>query len=347
MWPLEAASDLPRIETVRQLADWLRLDPEHLLWFADLQDRNSHAPHGTLAHYHLRLQPKPGSSSVRVIEAPKTRLKAIQRQILEEVLQSVPLHDAVHGFRKHRSIATFAAPHAGRAAVLRMDLKEFFPSISGPRVQAMFRTLGYPESVADLLGGLCTSTIPKGAWRSVASAVDAEELNHLRMLYERPHLPQGAPTSPALANLCAFRLDRRLVGLAHVAGAAYTRYADDLAFSGNKAFARSAQRFAAQAAAIAAEEGFTVQHRKTRFMRASVRQHVAGLTVNEHVTLARKDLEQLEAILTNCVRYGPETQNRRDHPDFQRYLQGRVAFVAMVVPGKAAPFQALLQQIVW
>ncbi len=349
MRPLPVAPNLPRVEIIRDLADWLRLDLEHLLWFADVRDGNN-ARHAApaLSHYHLRLLRKSGTTpGFRVLEAPKARLKAIQRQILHELLEHVPLHDAVHGFRRDRSIRTFAAPHAGKEAVLRLDLRDFFPSISGPRIQSLFRTLGYPEAVADLLGGLCTTTVPKRLWRPLTPELHIEEAQVLSELYARPHLPQGAPTSPALANLCAFRLDRRLAGLAHAAGAAYTRYADDLAFSGDPAFARRAERFAAHVAAIVLEEGFAVNHLKTRLMRASVRQHVAGLTVNTAVNVKRSDLKQLEAVLTNCVRHGPAAQNRAGHLDFRRYLEGRVAFVAMVHRGKAEPLRELLQRIIW
>ncbi len=109
----------------------------------------------------------------------------------------------------------------GSAVQLRMDLADFFPCMSGARVQSAFRTLGYPEPVADLLGGI------------------------------RPQCPQGAPTWPALANLCAFRLACRLTGLADWLGATYSRYADDPAFSGGAEFARRAEYVSAMVAAIA------------------------------------------------------------------------------------------------
>src|SRR5581483_5861291 len=139
-------------------------------------------------------------------------------------------------------------------AVLRIDLQDFFPSVAGVRTQAFFRTAGYPETVADLLGGICTNATPRAVLRTLP--VEA------RGVYSRPHLPQGAPTSPALANICAYRVDCRLAGLAQKAGAQYTRYADDLAFSGNENFARRAERFSIHIAAILLEEGFAVNHRK-------------------------------------------------------------------------------------
>jgi len=167
------------------------------------------------------------------------------------------------------------------------------------------------------------------------------------MLYERPHLPQGAPTSPSLANLMAHRLDCRLNGLAKSAGAAYTRYADDLAFSGGEPFHHRVERFALHAAAITLEEGLAVNHRKTRMMRQGVRQQLAGVVVNRKPNLRRKDLELLEAVLFNCIRSGPMSQNRTGVANFRAHLEGRVGFVRMINPIRGLQFQALLQDIDW
>ena len=344
MRPFAGTSTRVDLASARELADWLRLDPEQLLWFADLQDRNASTSVPLLSHYTTRILAKPYGTT-RLLEIPKQRLRSMQRQILKEILNPISLHPAVHGFCKGRSILSFASPHIGRQAVLRLDLQDFFPSISGPRIQAVFRTLGYPEPVADLLGGLCTTTTPRRTWRNTGLQLSAEELQRARVLYTRPHLPQGAPTSPALSNLCAFRLDCRIAALAQAAGVTYTRYADDLAFSGEAPFARGADRFARLVFRIISDEGFSPHYRKTRLMRPSVRQHLAGLTLNVHPNLSRRDFDLLEATLTNCVRYGPNTQNRDQHPDFQRHLEGRVAFASMVNATRAAQLRALLAQI--
>ncbi len=145
----------------------------------------------------------------------------------------------------------------------------------------------------------------------------------------------------------AYRLDCRLFGLARSAGAVYTRYADDLAFSGGEAFERAVDRFAAHAAAISLEEGFQVNHRKTRIMRQGVRQQLAGIVVNQKAGLRRRDIELLEAILTNCVRFGPRSQNRAGHPDFHGHLEGRVGFVSMIDPLKGQRLKALFEAIQW
>jgi hypothetical protein len=274
-------------------------------------------------------------------------LKELQRQILAELLEKIPPHPAVHGFRKGRSIQTFAAAHVGKRVVLRMDLQNFFPSISEARIQTLFRTAGYPEAVADLLGGICTNATPREVWRASANEMDPHALWDLRKLYARPHLPQGAPTSPALANLCAYRFDCRLDGLAKAAGAEYTRYADDLAFSGGEAFERRVQHFATRVAAISMEEGFDVNHRKTRVMRQGVRQHLAGLVTNQRVNIMRADYDNLKAILTNCIRHGPESQNRSGHSRFQAHLDGRIGFVETIHPEKGQRLRALFERIVW
>jgi hypothetical protein len=226
-----------------------------------------------------------------------------------------------------------------------MDLEDFFPSLSGARVQTFFRTAGYPEQVADLLGGICTNATPRDVWKGLDA--DVNQLWETRALYARPHLPQGAPGSPALANLCAYRVDCRLSGLAKAAGGEYTRYADDLAFSGSKDFERGVERFSIHVAVILQEEGFRVNHRKTRIMRGGVRQHLAGLVVNERVNVRRSDFDALKAVLTNCVRLGPESQNREGHPSFKSHLEGRVAFVDSINLNKGNRLRAILERIVW
>jgi RNA-directed DNA polymerase len=138
-----------------------------------------------------------------------------------------------------------------------------------------------------------------------------------------------------------------LSGLAKASGAVYTRYADDLAFSGDQKFGRCVGRFAVQAAAILLEEGFHVHHRKTRVMRRGVRQHLAGLVINEHVNVVRADFDRLKAILTNCVRHGAESQNREGHAAFRMHLDGRVGFVEMVNPAKGKRLRRIFEGIEW
>ena len=348
MLPVAAASDwnIPRIESKAELATWLNLTASELDWYADLKGINRKQRDPRLTHYHYTILTKT-SGKIRLIEAPKQHLRHIQRRILTHILDRVPAHPGAHGFVKGRSIQTFAAPHVGRAVVLRMDLENFFPSFPARRIQAFFRTIGYPEPVADILGGLCTNAVNFASWKPPAFNMAPDTFNDARRLYSRPHLPQGAPTSPALANLCSYRLDCRLAGLAKSVGAIYTRYADDLAFSGDREFAARADRASTSVAAILLESGFSVNHRKTRIMRPGVRQHLAGLVTNQRLNVPRDEVDRLKAILTNCIRHGWESQNRAAHADFRSHLAGRVAFVQSIHPAKGSRLRKLLEQIQW
>lgn len=348
MLPVAAASDwsVTLIESQAELAAWLNLTLSELEWYADLKGLNRKQSDSRLTHYHYTFQARK-SGGVRLIEAPKQHLREIQRRILTRILDGIPAHPAAHGFVKGRSIKTFAAPHVGRAVVLRMDLQDFFPSFPARRVQAFFRTVGYPESVADLLGGLCTNAVHLKSWKIAQFNALPETFNEVRRLYSRPHLPQGAPTSPALANLCCYRLDCRLIGLARSAGAIYTRYADDLAFSGDRDFGARAERFSTSVAAILQESGFSVNHHKTRIMRRGVRQRLAGLVTNERLNVPREEFDRLKAILTNCIRHGWENQNRVGHADFRAHLAGTIVFVESINEAKGRRLRELFEQIRW
>ena len=348
MQPVAAAEawDLPAIDSPGDLAKWLGLDPGELRWFADLKALGYKRSDERLRHYHYRILTK-RFGSVRLIEAPKPRLKDLQRQILLWILEKISPHPAVHGFVKGRSIKTFVAPHVGQRVVLRMDLRDFFPTFGGVRIQDLFRTLGYPEAVADLLGGICTNAAPRDIWNEISKVLGAVRVEEARRLYARPHLPQGAPTSPALANISFYRIDCRLSGLAESAGARYTRYADDLAFSGLEEFEKGVERFGLHVAAILLEAGFAVNHRKTRVMPQGVRQHLAGLVTNQRPNIVRHHFDRLKAVLTNCVRLGPESQNRERRPRFRAHLKGCVAFVEMINPGKGKRLRKIFERIQW
>jgi hypothetical protein len=348
MQPVAAAAewDVPPIESIGALADWFNVAPDALLWFADLKGHAYKTKVPRLGHYHYRVLTKK-SGAIRLIEVPKPRLKELQRQILAHIIDKIPPHSSAHGFVKSRSVKTFLLPHVGQRAVLKMDLQNFFPSIPGARIQTIFRMLGYPESVADLLGGICTNAVPRHVWNAASSDADRPHVQEACLLHTRPHLPQGAPTSPALANICAYRMDCRLTGLARSAGAEYTRYADDLAFSGGEAFERGVERFSAHVAAVLLEEGFSVNHRKTRIMRQGVRQRLAGLVANERINVMRTDFDQLKATLHNCVRLGAQSQNRTAHPRFRAHLDGRIGWVESVNPAKGQRLRMIFDKIDW
>ncbi|MGH3991181.1 MAG: reverse transcriptase family protein [Pseudonocardiaceae bacterium] len=286
----------------------------------------------------------------RVIERPKARLKATQRRVLHEVLDWIPAHNAAHGFTRGRSARSHAALHTGRFVVLRFDLEDFFASVSAGRVYGIFRTAGYPEPVAHTLTGLCTNAVPVDEWAAVPRPTTEPSIAAHHRLGRRlatPHLPQGAPTSPALANLAAFGLDRRLAGLAAALGATYSRYADDLTLSGSRLLVRRAAGLRATVATIAREEGFAVNQRKSRLTTRAGRQRVCGVVVNDRMNLARAEYDVLKATLHNAARRGPAGQNRAGVPDFRAHLLGRIAWVESLHPERGERLRTAFARIGW
>lgn len=295
-------------------------------------------------HYRCRLLAK-RSGGWRLLEVPEPYLMAMQRRLLHGLLAHLPAHEAACGYTSGRSVIDHARAHEGQPVLLKFDLQDFFTAVRASRVHALFATLGYPEQVSRELTALCTTATPEPVLRRLHSEGGLPWMQVLRL--REAHLPQGAPTSPALANLCAFRLDLRLEGLAHALGGRYTRYADDVVISGGEHLRRHRVRIEAWVARIVGEEGFALNLRKSRCVGAGARQQVCGVVVNQHVNLPRDEFDRLKAILHQCVRDGPHGQNRGQVPNWREHLRGRVAWSAQLNPAKAQRLQRLYEQIDW
>lgn len=329
--------------TAGEVADWLHITTRELDWFAGTYGKRSLRSECRLEHFRYRWIIKT-SGGHRLLEIPKSRLKDIQRQILDEILSKIPPHPAAHAYRHGRSIASSVTPHVGKRIVIHVDLREFFPSVRASQVHAIFRTAGYPERVASILTGICTNMTPRNVFVS-AEVPCADDYRWKR--YGSPHLPQGAPTSPALANLAAFWLDCRLSGLARKIGADYTRYADDLVFSGGAELDRCASRFRVLVAAIVHHEGFEIRLHKTREMRSGSRQQIAGITLNQHLNIPRHEYDLLRAIFHNCRVHGPASQNQGNREHFREHLLGRLAYWSTICPERTRKLRAMFDLIVW
>ena len=343
-WPVHPLHDLADV------AELLGTDLEHLDWYADRQGRQRHEPAGHLQLYRRRWLPRPGRVP-RLLEVPTPRLRAVQRLLLDRVLGPVPAHPAAHGFVPGRSAVTGAAQHTGADVVLTLDLAAFFATVTSGRVHATLRTAGYPEPVVALLTGLVTTRATRDDLATMPPGGTDASRHQLRGTLAAAHLPQGAPTSPHLANLGAQRLDRRLAGYAAVAGAGYTRYADDLTFSGGPEVARRVRALQHGIERIVADEGFVVHPTKTRVRGRGARQTVTGIVVNRGTSLPRAELDALRARLTNAARRGPSAADLAAFDDdrvaLRAHLTGRVAWVAQVHPAKGARLAALLAAVDW
>jgi RNA-directed DNA polymerase len=320
-----AENDLPPLDSPAKLAEAMGLTLPELRWLA------FHREAATSIHYRRFTIPK-RDGTPRAIWAPLPKLKAAQRWILRNVVERLPVHGATHGFLADRSIATNAAVHAGAEVVLKVDLKDFFPTVTFRRAKGIFRRAGYRDQIATLLALVCTE-----APREI---VEHEGKTYFVALGPRC-LPQGAPTSPALTNTLCLRLDRRLTGLAKKLGWRYTRYADDLTFSLPLGHAGKPRLglLLGSIGRVAADEGFHVHPDKTHFARSGGRQKVTGLVVNGAggPRVPRSLKRQIRAAIHNLSRGKPlhegETPAR---------LAGYAAYVYMTDPTLGAK---LLKQL--
>ena len=217
-----------------------------------------------------------GNGKYRVIKAPSDELKKIQYRLLHELFYTVMPHDVAHGFVPNRSILTNAEPHVGQRMVANFDITDFFPSTKQKMVKAVLkRHYSLSDADAKLVAGLCCL---------------------------HGELPQGAPTSPHLANLAMWDADVRLLELSNEHNLNYTRYADDMTFSGGW----TPEGLPKLVGQIIKDYGYCLAPHKIRFYGQHRRQIVTGLIVNEKINIPRKTRKRLRAILHDMETNGPE-----------------------------------------
>ncbi|UOD32977.1 RNA-directed DNA polymerase [Massilia violaceinigra] len=280
-----------------------------------------------ISHYRRFAMPKK-TGGERIISAPMPRLKRAQYWVLDNVLARAPLHQAAHGFVPGRSIVSNAAPHVGQAVVINLDLKDFFPSIGMPRIKGVFAQLGYSEQVATILALLSTEAATDEV------RIDGETFF---VAHGERALPQGAPSSPALTNILCKRLDARLQACAAKLGFCYTRYADDLTFSGGAEARKLAGKLLWRAKQIVIDEGFTPHPDKQHVMRDAQRQMVTGIVVNQKPSLERETLRRFRATLFQVEKDGPEGKQWNGNTNVIDALEGYAQFFRMVDPARGLP----------
>lgn len=264
----------------------------------------------------FRIAKRDGGS--RLVRAPTPALKRIQGWLQRNLTSALPVHPAAHGFVRGRSILTNAAPHVGSTTVMKLDILDFFGSVRRGRVVRIFRRAGYSKTVAKLLADLTTLD---GA------------------------LPQGAPTSPDLANRAAHGLDVRLCAYAERHDITYTRYADDLTFSG--VLYPENQRTIEY---IMRDEDFAPNEHKLRYLLPAHRQAVTGVVTNVKLNWPRWRRRWVRQEVYYLAKFGVEDHlaargiSRRRYKEF---IYGHVYALHAVDPQEAAPLLETLDQVDW
>ena len=317
-------NEIPKLADVKALSKELGLTIARLRWLVYHREVDSGS------HYHRWIVPK-RDGRPRLISAPKPDLKRCQAWIAEKITEHLPVHGAAHGFLGGRSTVTNAAAHVGAEVVIKLDLEDFYPTITTPRVKGMFRKAGYGEQVAQIMALLVTESPREQI------LIDGKTYH---VAIGARSLPQGAPTSPSITNAICLRLDTRLARMAQKLGFRYTRYADDLTFSWHEKKEAPVGQLLRIVNAIVHDEGFTVHRKKTRIMRSGRRQQVTGLVVNKNgpakkARVPRKLVRQIRAAIKNRELGKPGREG-----ESLDQLRGLAAYVFMCDPKRGKEFLA-------
>ena len=234
---------------------------------------------------------KNNRKTTRWIDAPQGELKELQETFLHRYLYRFSAHPNCVGFVKGKSVRTGAERHIGTEQLLNMDLKNFFSTIKTNKV---IRLLTFLSSRHNSISGTHITYL---------NSNDKMLLN--RLLTFKGRLPQGAPTSPAVANLCAYPMDVQLTNLAQANSCVYTRYADDLTFSTKKTKDKfNIIGMIPQIREIIEKNNFSVNYKKTRVQKQNNRMTVTGVVVNKKLSTAKWYWRNFRAKLHNLEKSG-------------------------------------------
>jgi len=290
------------------------LDSEHLAKLLCIENNALYAIINGTENYYRSFEIKKKSGGVRIIRAPYPSLKCIQQWIYDNILKGQYVHGCVHGFKQRKSIVTNAKIHMANRCLLKLDLKDFFPSIKINNVVQVFKNIGYTKNLSWLLARIC--------------CLDDE-------------LPQGAPTSPVLSNIVARYMDKRLYRLANAFGYRYSRYADDISFSGDDI----PVAFIKYATDIIENCGFAVNSKKVRLYKEGDYKILTGVALRDgKIKLPRNKRREYEQDIYYVIKYGVNTRIKGDYNNFSTYilsLIGKANFWLMLEPDSMFPQKAI------
>lgn len=315
---------LPVLETLSDLAVITGLTNEDLIWL-------SYERAATDADHYSRFEIPKRTGGTRLISSPKPKMRKAQLAINNSILDKLQSSSATYAFKKSTSIVDNANQHTNSSVILKLDIKDFFPSITFPRVRGFFESLGYNPGISTVLALLCTDAPRR--------KVTIKGFSQVVAIGERS-LPQGACTSPALSNLIASPMDLRILGWIRKSATdwKYTRYADDITFS-TKNDDKHLGKLIGYINRVVREEGFEIKTQKTRIMRSPRRQTVTGLVVNQDVRIRKSELKKIRAFLHSCEKLGVPEMSHRIGKDALSVARGFVAYVQMVMPDKANEYR--------
>lgn len=326
------AKGLPVIFSIFHLSQLLDVDIRNLIDFRSF-------------YYKFYRIKKKNGKGFRQIVVPYSNLKAVQRFINDEILNKIPSHNCAYGFKKNKSILHNATPHKNAKAILNIDLLKFFDSISERRVSGIFKAMGYSKNLSVVLAQLTTVVLPSDYLDTFS---DKEIKGYKRLIIDgEPVLPQGAPTSPALSNLILYRVDKRLHALAIKRGVEYSRYADDITFSGDIEKLPKLTLIAR----ILKDEGFNINWDKVGIYKKGRKQMVTGLTVSNDVHVHRTFKKEVKKHIFCCRKFGVAEHlkflNIEKTGFYKEWLLGKINYIKSIEPQTGLLLTDSFNKIIW
>jgi len=255
-------------------------------------------------YFYRNFKIKKRNGKLREISEPLPSLKEIQNWILENILEQVKVSSFAKAYRKRINIIENVKFHKNQPKVLTVDIKDFFPSITTPSVEIIFSELGYSKILSNLLAKLCT-------------------LNG--------SLPQGAPTSPYLSNIFFKSADDNIINYCIKNDIKYTRYADDLSFSGDFDENKLLKTIEESVSKL----GLSINKEKTKLMRPYERQTVTGIVVNRKTQVVFQKRNKIRQELYYIKKFGLDSHMEREKIKKQNYIEhllGKVNFILQINP---------------
>lgn len=250
----------------------------------------------------------------RTINAPKPNLKLIQRNILDKIFSDIKLPTCVYGLSRSRTIIENARRHSSSDYLLNLDIKSFFPNVHFEKVKQIYKDIGLNMISEDL----CKLTT----------------LDH--------KLPQGSPTSPFLASFALTNLDYRLMGVAKSNSLIYTRYFDDICFSGS----RRVKTMEKSIIKIINEEGYNIKKTKRQFFEKGDQKEINGILVEKN-KLSLKNTDDLFRYLENLKNNGLSTLNTDNPTKEHDSLMGKVSFLKLINKEQGEKAERVFNAIKW
>lgn len=247
---------------------------------------------------------KKSNGSFRKIYEPNGTLKYIQRQILKNILENKKVSKYATAYQKGKSLKDNAIIHIGKKIILKLDIKNYFDSISFYNIYDNCFSIEYfPKGIGMLLTYLCTYN---------------------------GYLPQGAPTSVCISNLVMKDFDDELGNWCDKNDISYTRYSDDMTFSGNF----NPNLVIKKVKEMLSKLGFELNKKKIHIIKQNQQQKITGIVVNEKLQVERKYRKEIRKEIYYIKKYGLDSHlNRINFYDKEKYLNklyGRILFVIQV-----------------